>query len=240
LNRELGIPLESIAVLSNGVELARFRVAAGDTRRRIRSTLRIVETAFVVGTVGSLTPVKGHRVLISAVARAARFVPHIHLVVVGSGPLHEDLIGHARAERIGDRVHFAGQREDVPDLLTAMDAYVCSSESEGMSNALLEAMASGRPIVATDVGDNAAIVREKVEGLIVPSDGIESLATAIMRLASTPALRNRFAAASRVRAENYNFARTVRAYELWYASLLTGPQPRPHSNEPTALQLDVA
>ena len=111
-----------------------------------------------------------------------------------------------------------------------MDAYACSSESEGMSNALLEGMASGLPIVATDVGDHASIVRERVEGLIVPSGCIGSFGNAIRLLASTPSLRERFGAAARVRVDRYDFGRTVRVYERWYESLLVVPSGQRPSN----------
>jgi glycosyltransferase involved in cell wall biosynthesis len=220
----LGIRLENIEVLPNGVDLSHFRPPQTEARQRTRSTLHLAETAFVIGVVGTLTPVKGHRVLLSAVARVARSVPGVQLVVVGDGPLRAELGDCARANGIGNRVHYVGQREDIPALLSALDAYVCSSESEGMSNALLEAMAAGLPVVATDVGDNAAILRHNVEGLIVPPRRIDDFVAALTKLALTPGLCHRFAAAARVRAEDYDLSRTVRAYERWYEGLARTPR----------------
>ena len=220
LHEDAGVPLDHIEVLPNGIDLPRFSSAPADSRQRSRSEFHFSEGDFVVGIVGSLTPVKRHDALIRAVARAGRSLPHLRLLVVGDGPLRTVLHAQAQKQEVEDRIRFAGRREDVPALLAAMDAYVCSSESEGMSNALLEAMATGLAVIATDVGDHSVIIRHKVDGLIVKSGSSVELADALMTLACTRHLRARLAAASRVRARDFDFASSVRAYEKYYKSLL--------------------
>jgi glycosyltransferase involved in cell wall biosynthesis len=135
--------------------------------------------------------------------------------------LRAALAQQATGEGIGDRVHLLGRRDDVPLLLGCVDVYVCSSAAEGMSNALLEAMAAGLPIVATDVGDNAVVVRDNVDGCIVQANSEGPIADALAMLAGSPEVRHRLGTAARDRAKNYSFERTVRAYEDYYQSLVT-------------------
>ncbi len=220
LHEQGGVPQDRIDVLPNGVELRKFAPNDRGGRRRVRETFKLDDQAFVVGVVGSLTPVKQHATLIRAVAQAVPSVPEIHLLIVGDGPLGGQLLQQARREGIEKRVHFAGWRSDVATLLAAMDAYVCCSEAEGMSNALLEAMAAGLPIIATDVGDNARVVGDNIAGIIAPPREPQAIAGALRLLARKPHRRRRLAAAARARVEAYDFNKTVRAYEQYYQTLL--------------------
>ncbi len=220
LRSQAQVPANRIDLLRNGVDLRRFRTSNDAARRRMRADFNFADTTFVVGTVGSLTSVKQNATLIRAVARMAPSVPDLRLLVVGDGPLRASLTEQARADGVLDRIHFTGWREDVPALLWCMDAYACSSASEGMNNALLEAMAAGLPIIATDVGDNAVMVRQGVEGHIVEPGCHEAIGEALKIFADSPAVRRRFGAAAKVRARDYDFGDTVRAYQAYYHKLI--------------------
>ena len=186
----------------------------------MRGDFHLPDIAFVVGTVGSLTPVKQHASLIRGLAHVASSFPNVHLLLVGDGPLRASLGELARAQGVADRVCFTGRREDVPAVLACMDAYVCCSASEGMNNSLLEAMAVGLPIIATDVGDNAIMVRPGIEGLIVDSGQHEAIGEALKVFAQDRAVMRRLATAARARASDYDFDDTVRAYEAYYKELI--------------------
>lgn len=220
LERELGIPRERIDVLRNGVDAARFDATSDGTREHIRRQLGFDNAAFVVGVVGSLVPVKRHDLLIDALAQAVRTGLDMRLLVVGDGPRRQALLQHAAFAGVGSRMCVAGWRDDVPAMLTAMDAYVCSSDSEGMNNAVLEALAAGLPVVVTDVGDNATVVRDQTDGAVVPPGSAAALARALSNLAASPATRARLATAARARANAYKFSDTVSAYESYYQSLV--------------------
>ena len=226
---ELGIPLERIDLLRNGVHPESFAGMDKGTRQRTRQQLRLAKGCFVVGTVGSLTPVKRHGHLIKAIAQLAARGVDLGLLIVGDGPLRETLEQWVQAEDIADRVRFAGQREDVPAMLACMDAYVCSSVSEGMSNALLEAMAASLPIVATNVGDNGTLLRNGVDGLIVEAESPEAIAGALATLIGQPNLRERLAGSAAVRARRYEFDRVAEGYEHYYLSLAGGRPARRRS-----------
>ncbi len=222
LQRQVGIPAARIDVLANGVDLERFTKPAREVRRAMRSCLRLGDSSFVVGIVGSLTRVKRHDLLISAAAKAAAAIPTLHLVVVGDGPLRGVLEDRARAEGVAERVHFTGWREDVPDILAGMDAYACCSESEGMNNALLEAMAVGLPSVATDVGDNGIVLRDRLDGILVKPKSVSAIVDALNLLAANPALRREMGRRAAERANEYTIGSAVNAYEQYYLALAGG------------------
>jgi glycosyltransferase involved in cell wall biosynthesis len=217
LHREAGVPPDRTTVLRTGVDLS--CATAVHRRHAVRAALSLPAEAFVVGTVGSLTPVKRPDLLIEAACLLHRKGSQLHVLLIGDGPLGETLRHQIEKRGLADHIQLLGAREGVPDLLPALDAYVCASDSEEMSNSLLEAMAAGVPAISTDVGDHADIIRAGQAGLIVPRGSTVALAEAIESLERLPALRQRLARAARKRAFDFDFAQTVRSYQSFYASL---------------------
>ncbi|MFQ5493801.1 MAG: glycosyltransferase [Phycisphaerae bacterium] len=220
LQCQVGVPAERIEVLPNGVDTARFRPCDPAVRRRVRRNLGFDDDAFVVGCVGSLTPVKQPETLIRAAALLRATCPGLRLLLVGDGTMLGSLQRLTRACGVEDRVRFTGWREDVARLLGSMDAYVCASASEGMSNALLEAMAVGLPVVTTRVGDHDRIVRDHRDGLVLSVDTPECLGDVLARWAVQPSMCGRFGVSARRRAAQFSFDQTVRRYEAFYARRL--------------------
>ena len=191
-------------VVRNGIDVDRFDRPAPS------------HPGFVIGAVGRFTSEKGHRTLIDAFARVSRVLSDSRLVLVGYGELEEDL--RRRAE--GLPITFAGER-DSAELLPTFDLFVQPSLYESQGIAILEAMAAGRPVVASDVGGVRDAVRDGETGLLVPPSDPEALAAAILRLARDSALAARLASAARalVRAE-FSVDRMVASYGRLYNRLL--------------------
>lgn len=218
--RELRLPVHRIQFLPNGIDLTQFGNGSLAVRNEVRDSFGFQLSDRVIGIVGSLTRVKGHGVLIEAVAMAAEKSPHVRLLVVGDGALRNDLERIAGKFGIRDRVRFAGWQDDIPSVLSALDAYVCASHSEGMSNSVMEAMASALPVVSTAVGDHPVIVRHGVDGLIVPPNDVTALADAIETMVSSPEPATSMGRSARARIENSSFERTVDSYQRFYQRLI--------------------
>jgi len=215
-----GVPEDKLLVIPNGVDVERFQ-AGRSGRESVRNQLGLPDGAVVVGTVARLVEPKALHILIKAVAQVSKAVPQVRLVIVGDGPLRGDLESAAADEGIGDRVLFAGLRSDIPEVLAAFDIFALSSISEGLPVSLLEAMAAGKPIVATMVGGIPEAVTDRREGLLVEPGDPEALAGAIHELACDPKLASHLGrqASEKVAAE-YSIEATVRRLEEVYCSLL--------------------
>jgi sugar transferase (PEP-CTERM/EpsH1 system associated) len=225
LEATVGITPRKIAVLMNGVDVERF--SPGSVERRAVLP-EVPETAVIVGTVGRLDPVKGHGVLVDAVARVqADLGRSIHLVIVGEGPERSALEQRIRAAGLEETVHMVGGREDVPAILRAVDVFCLPSFAEGVSNTVLEAMATGLPVVATAVGGNRELVADGETGrLIVAGDPI-ALAAALHPLVTDLGLRRRWGTAGRLRAcESFSLEAMVRRYEACYTEAVGGKMRR--------------
>lgn len=220
LNLQAGIPITRIDVLPNGVDLDRFGELEPGVRKAMRASLGFDESALVIGIVGSLTPVKHHACLIRAMARMIRSTPNVRLLIVGDGPLKSWLMRLVQREDVDKHVVFTGQREDVPILLNSMDAYVCCSRSEGMNNALLEAAAVGLPIVATDVGDAATLLRHNLEACILENPTPTVLSDALVCLLHAPETRRRLSERARLRAREFNIRTAACRYEAYYRNII--------------------
>jgi sugar transferase (PEP-CTERM/EpsH1 system associated) len=215
--REVRFAIERIRTIPNGVDLARFR---GGDRDAARLALGIPREAVVVGTVGRLVPVKDQRSLVSAAAALRACLADLQVLLVGDGPLRDDLDRQIQALGLGPVVRLLGTRADIEHVLPAFDVFVLPSLSEGMSNTIQEAMGSGLPVVATDVGGARELVVPGETGLLVPAGDPDALASALLSLAQAPAQRAAMGAAARRRAEAvFSLERMIGDYERVYLEL---------------------
>ena len=195
-----GFDRSRIRFIPNGIETERFRPARNGERAGPPPDPAWPDAGPVAISVGRLVPAKGFDVLIEAWSRLAGSHPGARLVLVGDGPLRAEIAGRATGARIGDRVVLLGARADVPDLLRRADLYVSASRTEGMSNALLEALGSGLPVVATRTGSAPDVVVDGECGRLVPAGDPASLAEALDHVLRDDALRTRLGVAARRRA----------------------------------------
>lgn len=166
-----------VCVVYNGVDTRLFAPKAPAVA--LRESLGIEQQAFVLGIVGRLTPQKGHRYLFEAVARIARDAPRLHVLVVGKGNLAARLRRLAGRLRIGDRVSFAGYRDNMPEMYSVMDAVCVPSIFEGFGLVVVEAMLCGKIVIGTRIDGIKEIVADGVNGLLVPAADAERLAEAL-------------------------------------------------------------
>lgn len=210
---QIGVPPGTFRVLYNGVDTGKFGV-----RRRPEPGKSMGQSRpeVTIGSVGRLVKVKNYGFLLRVLARLPAEL-RWRLLLVGEGPERSSLEQAIRELGLADRVQLLGHREDVPELLSQFDIFVLPSVSEGMSNTLLEAMAAGVAVVASDVGGNREIVEPGRSGLLFPSDTLESAVQAIATLVADSDLRAQLAAAGIERAENtFGMRAMLDAYEELY------------------------
>jgi len=213
LETVLRLPHGSVTTVRNGIPV---RPGSPD---RVRAELGMQPGELLVVAVGNLVVRKGHRVLLEALHQlSANGTGCWRLAVAGRGRLKESLQQLAAEQGIGDRVHFLGHRDDVPDLLAAADIFAMPSLWEGLPLAVLESMFAGKPIVASAVSGIPEAVTSGEEGLLTAPGDTEALAAALRQLLEDSALRDRLGRAARARAEaEFTVARMADQYERLYA-----------------------
>ena len=210
-----GIPDRHILTIHNGIDAARFLM--GEDRWRIRERLGFAREQPLVGIVVRLDPIKNHAVLLRAMARVVASQPEAVLLIIGDGPLRGALTSRSVELGLAENVHFLGNRDDVPELLAALDVMVLCSHSEGMSLTLLEESAAGKAIVATAVGGNAEIIEDHACGLLVPPDDDAALARAISGLLADTERALALGQSARLRyLREFTLERMVSRYEALY------------------------
>ena len=180
-----------------------------------------VNSGLVVGTVAHLSPEKGHRTLLEAAPRVISRVPDVHFILVGRGALMSTL--KARVEELGiqKRVTFTGFRSDSEVLMKSFDVFCLPSLSEGLSSAILVAMASSLPVIATQVGGIPELVIDDETGILVSPDDADQLAVGLCKVLESPQLREKMGCAGRQRIEEkFTLERKLNETENLYLSLL--------------------
>jgi glycosyltransferase involved in cell wall biosynthesis len=210
---------DKIRTIRSGIDFSRFDAPA--ERAEIRRQLGIAPGEPVVGAVGHMRPAKGYPYLLEAVVLLRRRFPALRLLVAGGGELLDEITRRARALAMDDGCLFLGHRDDVPQLLRAMDVFAQASLWEGVPRAVQEAMYVGLPVVATDVNGTSEVVEHGATGLLVPPGDAPALAQAIGDLLAEPAAAARMGQAARRRiSDEFSIERTVHKTQALYLELL--------------------
>lgn len=196
---KIEIPADRIKVIYNGVTPSPQMSDA--EIERCRSELGIQTGDRVLGTVGSLYPVKGHTFLLDAMPTVLERFPNTVLIIAGRGQLEVLLKDQAKRLGIEHNIRLLGMRQDIPRLLALMDVFVLPSLSEGLSMALLEAMAAGKAIIATRVGGNPELVEEGKTGMLVTAEDATELAASLITMLEEPTTMHFFGRIGAVRVQ---------------------------------------
>lgn len=216
-----GFSREKVELIYNGLDTERFRPVR--ERGCFRQSLGLPEKGFVFGVASGFRPVKGVDLVIRAFARTLSTGSGAILAIAGDGPEREKLEELVRNLEVDGRVVFLGVRPEMESVYPAFDAFVLTSHSEGFSNAILEAMGTGLPVVASAVGGNVEMVEDGVRGYLVPPGETEILSDRMNRLASDPALSRAMGKEARKWVEETNSREVVvRRFEAFYREVLDG------------------
>ncbi len=223
LASEGSVLCEKLGIIYNGIPCPARTGKSG--RLESRSRLHIGEDVLVISIIANLAPHKGHADLLKALAKIRAQLPaEWRLLVIGrdDGEL-ETLVSQAGKAGINANIQFLGERDEVQKILATSDMGILCSHQEGFSNAVLEGMAAGLPMVVTDVGGNSEAVIDEETGLVVPPRDSDKLGGAILRLARDSELRKRMGEAGRKRVEeNFSLDKCVDNYARLYECLLKG------------------
>jgi sugar transferase (PEP-CTERM/EpsH1 system associated) len=222
--KQVGIAAGKINVIPNGVDLGRFRPDAS-ARRRLRAQIGAADREIVLGTVGRLDPVKDHATLLLAAGQAIAAGAPLKVVIVGEGPGRAQLQSAIETNAVlRGRVVLAGESGKPEDWLNSFDVFVLPSLSEGMSNTVLEAMATELPAIATSVGANPDLVDDDQTGFLINPRDVRSLADRILRLTADRELRLEFGKRARQKvALEFSLQRMLENYSRLY-TLRTTPK----------------
>lgn len=224
---------QKVQVIQNGVDLNTFDPSSVD-RSKARREFGLEDETPVIGIVGRMTSQKGHLDLLTALVKIKAAIPSVKTLIVGDGPLRAELVQYARRHCLDDCCIFTGMREDIPAIIGALDVVALPSLSEGLPFILLEAMAMGKPVVATRVNGVSEVVEDGVTALLVPPRAPEMLAQAVISLLINRELGSRLGAAARQQAQQrFGLERMVQEVEALYEELLSHRWSRQHSQERT-------
>jgi glycosyltransferase involved in cell wall biosynthesis len=208
-----------VQVIPNGIDVERFNPEKNTSN--IRKEFPLEEDDIVIGFIGRIVPAKGLKYLLNALPYLKEEFKSIKLLVVGEGSLVEELKEKAKKNNIFDNILFTGGRRDIPEILASIDIFVMPSTAEGLPNSLLEAMAMGKPVVATEVGGIPELIKNGRTGLLVPPRNPEALATAIRDLISNDQLAAKMGQAARSFVlNNYSIVEIAQKWQTLYLSIL--------------------
>ena len=208
-----------LITINNGIDLKIFEPAVDKLYKR--KSMGVRENDFVITNVGRFSREKNQRLLLDAAQDILEVIPNAKIVFVGDGELKEQLEDKAKAKGLAGRVFFLGTRNDVPEILKASDCFVNCSVSESFGLAIVEAMAAGMPVIATDVGGVKEIITNNETGILIKADDKEALIKAVLRIRDDVAYRTEIIKNAKERAnKRYNIDNMVQEYSNLYKEVL--------------------
>jgi glycosyltransferase involved in cell wall biosynthesis len=216
-----GLKEANIFLVPNPVDTATFFPAIPNVKQSLRKTLGLSPSSFVITCVANFIDYKRHIDLVQAFKIALETNPAIELCLVGQGKEEATIRAWVAKETLDTKIHVLGQRQDVPDILRASDCFVLPSLFEGMSVAIMEAMASGLPVIASDIPENRVLINNRVSGVLVPANNPPVLATTLTELINCdPVIRNDLGNQARQHIENnYSLSAITRYWESVYTAV---------------------
>lgn len=212
------IPSDKITVIPNAVDVENFQ---GISSKKAKKMLNIDPAAPVIGVVGNWRPVKGLVCFLQAAAQIHTAIPSAQFILAGQGPQENELKDLAKQLGIYSNTHFLKNHPDIPSMISAFDIAVQSSLSESFSNVLLEYMASGKPIVATNVGDASVVLDHGKSGFIVPPGNPTALSKAVGQLCDNETFAAQLGTAARKKVlAQWSVAALLKRYEHFYKHIL--------------------
>jgi glycosyltransferase involved in cell wall biosynthesis len=215
---------DRVVVMHNGIPLEKFRMPESDEIEKEKGRLGISLNSKVVGTVARLRKEKGIEYLLKSVPKVLAVFPNTIFLIVGDGPLRGELESLSRRLRIDQNVIFTGYQEDVPKILSIFDIKVLPSLTEGFGLVIVEAMAMGKPIIATNVGGTKEILKDGETGLLVPSKDPKILSEKIIYLLSNEGEAKRLGMKAKEESKKYDINLYVRRLEEQYSELVSSRQ----------------
>ncbi len=213
---------KKVIVMPNAIALERFKPLPVEKGKELRKQLGLKPDHLIVGTVTRFIEIKGNKYFLEAAKRVLHVFPNAYFLVVGEGPLFSELKQLCQRLGIDKSVIFTGFRNDIPQLLSIFDVKVIPSLSEGSPNVLLEALAAGKPIVATDVGGISDILRDGETGLLVPPQDPHAMSERIIYLLQCKEVRERLAMKARKESRKYSLDTYVKNLENVYVDVARG------------------
>jgi glycosyltransferase involved in cell wall biosynthesis len=210
---------EKLAIINSGIDLEKFKQPPFPLKRNFKKELGIPENALIVGTVGRLVPVKGPEFLIEAARRIIPKYPNVFFVFMGDGYLRRDLERKTSEMGIRENVIFLGWRNDAPKIISLFDIFVLPSLNEGMGRVLVEAMALGKPIVASNIGGIPDLVIHGKNGFLAPPKNSEELARYIRILLEDRERREKMGLAGKESVSNFSKEKMVEKIAELYEKL---------------------
>ena len=208
-----------VTVICNGIDTRKYENVVDI--ELVRSQLGLDLEKYLIVVVATLKEQKGHRYLVEALASVVPQNPQVHAIFIGNGPLRTELESQAKERELDKHIHFLGNRQDVPELLAASDLFVLPSLWEGLPMALLEAMATGLPVIATKVSGTVQVVIPDESGILVPPGDVEELAQSIGFLLHDPKRARSMGQAARQRVvKNFSAQKQAAEHLALYHRLL--------------------
>lgn len=210
-------PLAKIKIIYNGIEVDRYNQSDPVRAADIAMANGISLKGCVVGSVGNIRPVKGYDIMIDVAAMLCHAFPQLTFIQAGEGPDMDELKTSCIRMGIDNKFLFLGKQEHIPEVLSLMDIYLQPSRSEGFSNAILEAMASGLPVIATRVGGNPEVIDDEVNGYLLESEDAKAIAERISLLIKNNLLRRNMGEAARKKVKLlHDISFMMQQYEGFY------------------------